>query len=59
MQQKVTVAEQNLRRIIPDAALIRVSTITTDGDQALGIMDDFVRSMLNSVPSSLRRVFVA
>jgi EpsI family protein len=59
MQQKVTVAEQNLRGIIPDAALIRVSTITTDGDQALGIMDDFVRSMLNSVPSSLRRVFVA
>jgi EpsI family protein len=59
MQQKLTVAEQNLQRIIPDAALIRVSTITSDGDQALGIMDDFVRAMLESVPSSLRRVFVA
>jgi len=58
-QQKLAVAEQNLERITPDAALVRVSMITTDGDQALAIIDEFVQALIASVPNSLRRVFVA
>ena len=58
-QQKLAVAEQNLRRIVPDAALVRVSTVATDEGQALPLMDDFIRSMIASVPSSFRRIFVA
>jgi EpsI family protein len=58
-QQKLTFAEDNLRRLIPDAALVRVSTLNLDDSQALAIIDEFVREMIGSVPRPLRRVFLA
>ncbi len=59
IQQKLTVAEENLKRIIPDAILVRVSVLTTDEDQAIRTMDEFVRTMIASVPRQMQRVFIA
>jgi EpsI family protein len=58
-EQKLTFAEDNLRRQIPDAALVRVSTLNQDDTQALAIIDQFVRQMIGSVPGPLRRVLLA
>lgn len=57
-EQKLTFAGDNLRRLIPDAALVRVSTIGLENDQAFPLIDGFVRSMIASVPPPLQRVFV-
>jgi EpsI family protein len=57
-QQKLTIAEDNLRRIIPDATLFRVSTLVQDEKQALGVIDDFVRGLIEAVPPPQRHVFV-
>lgn len=57
-QQKLVVAEQNLRGIIPDAILVRVSMINEDSVSALAGIDDFVRNMLASVPHDRRSVFI-
>lgn len=56
--QKIAVAEQNLRGIIPDAILIRVSMISADGEAARAAIDTFVREMLVSIPAARRSVFV-
>jgi EpsI family protein len=58
-EQKLAVAEQNLRRIIPDAILVRLSCVSDDRDAALASIDKFVRTMLNSVPANMRSVFIA
>jgi EpsI family protein len=57
-QQKVVVAEQNLRGIIPDAILIRISMISQDRTAALRSIDSFVRQMLEQIPPAQRSVFV-
>jgi EpsI family protein len=57
-EQKLVFAEDNLRGLIPDAALIRVSTpISSEG--ALSNLDQFVRAMIEATAPPLRRVFVA
>lgn len=58
-QQKLTVAEENLRGFIPDAALVRVSTAGLDEAAAMQTLDQFVKAMIASVPQPLRRAFVA
>jgi EpsI family protein len=57
-QQKLAVAEQNLRGIIPDAILVRVSTVSPDGPSARASLDAFTRAMLASVPQQHRSVFI-
>jgi EpsI family protein len=57
-EQKLTFAADNLKRLIPDAALVRVSTAGLDDARALNLIDDFVREMIASVPAPLRRVFI-
>jgi EpsI family protein len=57
--QREVVALDNLRRIIPDAVMVRVSTIGHDKVAALAAIDEFVRAMLNSVRPEMRRVFIA
>lgn len=57
-QQKLAVAEQNLKGLIPDAILVRISTINDDAEAALANIDDFVRAMLQSIPPSRRSVFI-
>jgi EpsI family protein len=58
-QQKLDVAEENLRGIIPDAVLVRISTVTSDEAAARATLDAFARALIESVPASRRRVFVA
>ena len=58
-EQKVSVARQNLRGIIPDAILIRLSIVGEDGDVARAQIDEFVRTMIASVPAAMRPVFIA
>jgi EpsI family protein len=56
--QKWAVAEQNLEGIIPDAILIRVSTVNDDAAAAMRAIDGFVRAMLRSIPASERSVLI-
>ena len=57
-QQKLAVAEQNLKGLIPDAILVRVSTVNDDAETVLANIDEFVRAMLQSIPPSRRSVFI-
>ena len=56
--QKLAVAEQNLQGIIPDAILVRVSTVNNDDAAALASIDDFIRALLTSVEPRMRSVFI-
>ena len=57
-EQKIAVAEQNLRGIIPDAILVRVSTVSNDPDAARATLESFARQLINAVPPERRSVFV-
>jgi EpsI family protein len=57
--QKLAVAEQNLRGIIPDAILVRISTINDDASAALASVDQFVSAMLQSIRPDRRSVLIA
>lgn len=57
-EQKLTVARDNLQRLIPDAALVRISTVGLDEASALATMDRFVRSMISSIQPAMQRVFI-
>jgi EpsI family protein len=56
--QKIAVAEQNLRGIIPDAILVRVSTISADPAGARATLDAFTRMLIGSIPPARRSVFI-
>jgi EpsI family protein len=58
-EQRMVVAMDNLRRIIPDAIMVRVSTFGNDKTRALASMDQFIVSLMNSVSPQVRRVFIA
>lgn len=58
-QQKFVVAKQNLEGFIPDAILIRVSTVNDDAEAAMTAIDQFVRAMLQSISESKRSIFLA
>lgn len=58
-QQKLVIAQQNLRGIIPDAILIRLSVVSEDGEAARAAIDSFVQEMLASIPLARRSVFIA
>lgn len=58
-QQRLAVAEQNLRGIIPDAILVRVSTVRNDGDNARAQLGAFVRALIAAIPANRRNVFIA
>jgi EpsI family protein len=57
--QKLAVAEQNLRGVIPDAILVRLSVVSNDGAAARASIDEFVRQMFGAVPRNMRSVLVA
>lgn len=58
-QQKLDVAEENLRGIIPDAVLVRISTVSNDAVAARATLDAFTRSLIGSVAPSRRPVLIA
>ena len=57
-QQRLAVAMDNLRGVIPDAVMVRVSTYGNDKVAALAEIDDFIRTMIGSVATSARRVLI-
>jgi EpsI family protein len=58
-EQRLAVAMDNLRGIIPDAVMIRVSTISNDKVAALSMIDEFIGTMLQSVSPQLRKVLMS
>jgi EpsI family protein len=58
-QQKLDVAEENLRGIIPDAVLVRISTVNDDAAAARATLDAFTRSLIDSVQPARRPVLIA
>ena len=57
-EQKLAVAEQNLQGIIPDAILVRISTIGADSDAARNTIDAFAKAMIASISPARRSVFI-
>ena len=58
-QQRMAVARDNLRRIIPDALMVRVSVINNDRAAAFATMDAFIQAMIESIRPQLRQAFIA
>jgi EpsI family protein len=58
-RQKLVFAEDNLQRLIPDSALIRVSTPLGSEGASMANLDEFVREMVAATPAPLRSVLVA
>jgi len=57
-RQRWAVAEDNLEKKIPDAVLVRISTIGLDRGVAEQSIGTFTRTMLEAMPPSDRRVLV-
>ena len=57
--QRLAVASQNIRGLIPDAVLVRVSIRSNDSTSAYLTLENFVRSMVNSIPPAERRILIA
>jgi len=58
-KQRLAIAADNLRQIIPDAMLIRASITMPDGEEAQRVLGEFIQAMIASVAPPLRRAFVA
>lgn len=58
-KQRLAIAIDNLHQIIPDAILVRASTIMPDGNEAERVLGEFIQAMIASVSPQLRRAFVA
>jgi EpsI family protein len=57
-EQRLAVARDNLAGIIPDAVLVRVSTINSDKDAALGVINNFIGAMMASISPQMRKVLI-
>lgn len=57
-EQRWAVAEANLKGQIPDAVLVRVSTISPDRQQSLALLDSFTRTLLETVSPATRKFLV-
>jgi EpsI family protein len=57
-QQRLAVAAQNISGIIPDAILVRVSTVSNDANRARETLQAFVRALIGSLPPNRRDVFI-
>lgn len=57
--QRMAVALDNLRGIIPDATMVRVSMVSNDKSAALSTIDSFVQALVQSVAPRIRPVLVS
>ena len=57
-QQRMAVATDNLKGLIPDAVLVRVSMLETNRERAFEVISNFARQMLQAMPQTARRVLV-
>jgi EpsI family protein len=53
-EQRWSVAQANFRGELPDAVLVRVSTISPDRDHAMVALEAFARTLVNTLPPPLR-----
>ena len=58
-QQRMAVAIDNLRGLIPDAVMVRISTLSSDKAAALATIDEFVNALMGSVAPQMRRVLIS
>ena len=58
-QQKLVFAEDNFHKLVPDSALIRVSTPLGSEGPSMAVLDEFVRAMVEATPPQLRSVLIA
>ncbi len=57
-EQRFAVMRANLRAVIPDGILVRVSTVAPDYDSAKADLEQFTRSLLESSPKQLRALMI-
>ena len=57
-EQRWAVAQDNMKGIIPDAVLVRISVSTNDRDEALAVIDGFTRSLIASLSPLARKVLI-
>ena len=57
-EQRIAIAEQNLRGILPDAILVRISIVSDDAGRAWASLDAFTRTFIQSLPAGRRDVFI-
>ena len=58
-EQRWAVAEDNLRKLIPDAVLVRFSVIHEDRAEAYAMIGQFIRSLLESLSPADRKVLIS
>jgi EpsI family protein len=58
-EQRLTIALDNLKGRIPDAVLVRVSTIDADDASAFNRLADFIEKLLTAMPRGTHRVLVS
>jgi EpsI family protein len=56
--QRLAVVRANLHGAIPDGLLVRLSTVSTDANQAQATLKKFARAMLEAMPAATRRMLV-
>jgi len=57
-EQRIAVAEQNLRGVLPDAILVRISIVSSDSAAAWKMIDAFTRALILSVRPERRDVLI-
>ena len=58
-QQRMAIAVDNLKGLIPDAVLVRVSTIDADRELAYGRLARFAETVVRDLPNSTRNILVS
>jgi len=56
--QRLAVVRSNLRGQIPDGLLVRLSTVSSDADQAQATLKKFARAMIDAMPIAHRRMLI-
>lgn len=57
-QQRLAIAEDNMRGIIPDAVLARLSVQHPNRNEAMAIISGFTRTLVDALPTNARRVLM-
>lgn len=58
-QQRLAIAIDSLKGIIPDAVLVRVSCVDADGASSVTRLADFVEKLIDGLPRDKRQVLVS
>lgn len=58
VEQRVAVVEENLDGRVPDGALLRASVLSTDRDEAVGVLRTFIEGFVGAAAPSLQRLLV-